>query len=155
MISTLVSGAILTCPEDGCTYETFYPRKLEAHREWHAGVRPEVCAVCGDAFVNEKYLTRHSKLHNGNSKQYRCQWCEYTTLRSDKLRDHIKNAHRTVARKLDLYTKGTRGRKTKYDVRKDDIDQTLCSEVREMEKERDTENQSQSCEDHFERTKVP
>ena len=61
-------------------------------------------------------MTRHSKLHTGFGKKYDCQWCPYSSLRSDKLRDHIKNRHQNVALKLGLYEKGARGRHTKYNL---------------------------------------
>ena len=77
-------------------------------------MRQHVCQVCGDAFTNEKHLARHNKLHTGYGKKYDCQWCPYSSLRSDKLRDHIKNRHQKVALKLSLYEKGARGRHTKY-----------------------------------------
>lgn len=112
----LISGDILKCSLPECTYETLYQKKLEHHREWHAGVRQHVCEVCGDAFSNDKHLTRHSKLHTGYGKKYDCQWCPYSSLRSDKLRDHIKNRHQRVALKLGLYEKGARGRHTKYQL---------------------------------------
>ena len=73
-----------------------------------------MCQVCGDAFTNDKHLTRHNKLHTGYGKKYDCQWCPYSSLRSDKLRDHIKNRHQKVALMLGLYEKGARGRHTKY-----------------------------------------
>lgn len=110
----LLSGDILKCPWEECTYETLYQKRLKHHQEWHTGVRQHVCRVCGDAFTNDKHLTRHSKLHTGYGKKYDCQWCPYSSLRSDKLRDHIKNRHQKVALKLGLYEKGTRGRNTKY-----------------------------------------
>lgn len=112
--SFILSGEILKCPWEDCTYETLYQVRLEHHQEWHTGVRQSVCRVCGDAFTNDRHLARHRKLHTGHGKKYSCQWCPYSSLRSDKLRDHIKNRHKEVALKLGLYEKGARGRHGKY-----------------------------------------
>ena len=57
------------------------------------------CLECNRAFERKGDLKRHAKIHQPDSKNFRCvaAGCEYSSYRKDRLDDHVKRLHTVTA----------------------------------------------------------
>jgi hypothetical protein len=78
---------------DGIALDTFHPSgSLDAFNR-NAGDNL-TCDVCGMSFQRPGDLRRHSQMHEHPSHQCRVPGCERKFYRRDKLRDHVRQAHK-------------------------------------------------------------
>ena len=54
--------------------------------------RPHGCTICNYKFVDKAKLIRHlNSVHI--SQRIKCQWCDWSTKRSDKIIEHAREKH--------------------------------------------------------------
>ncbi len=58
----------------------------------HMCIRSHICAVCGRGFVEKSHLVRHERIHL-EEKPFRCEQCDYSSTRRDKLKEHVEKHH--------------------------------------------------------------
>ena len=66
--------------------------QLACHMRSHMSIRSHICAVCGRAFVEKSHLVRHERIHL-DDKPFKCDECEYSSTRRDKLKEHSLKYH--------------------------------------------------------------
>ena len=64
--------------------------------KFHLRIRSHTCQECGKSFIEKSHLVRHEKIHS--DQKLKCEECEYTTTRNDKLKDHVSRHHSEEAR---------------------------------------------------------
>ncbi|KFM74220.1 Zinc finger protein 778, partial [Stegodyphus mimosarum] len=81
----------------------FFKIKLcfDKHMKFHTGVAPNVCTICGRAFIRKNSLTLHLRTHtNENKKTYTCEICNESFGKRSLLINHIQCNH--IKEKLHL-----------------------------------------------------
>ena len=58
----------------------------------HLQVKSHMCTTCGRGFTEKSHLVRHERIHL-QDKPFKCDLCEYSSTRRDKLKDHTKRHH--------------------------------------------------------------
>ncbi|XP_037076184.1 gastrula zinc finger protein XlCGF46.1-like [Pollicipes pollicipes] len=90
------AGMTHQCPHDGCPFRATTPWLLKDHLVTHASDKQYQCEVCGKKFGHVRNMRRHALLH-GRQVALTCERCPYQTTRSDKLAQHVRAKHATVA----------------------------------------------------------
>lgn len=88
-----VSGEMITCPHEGCSFASLYERSLSKHlKQKHAEDKCHVCCVCGFQTRHTASLTKHMMLHR-DYKPYKCAQCSFTALFPSEIISHAKSRH--------------------------------------------------------------
>jgi uncharacterized Zn-finger protein len=58
----------------------------------HLSIRSHVCNTCGRGFIERSHLIRHELIHL-QEKPFKCESCDYSSTRRDKLKEHIQKHH--------------------------------------------------------------
>lgn len=96
------TGIVFRCPTSGCSYTSRRKENLKIHTETHFNETPFVCEVCGHRFSQNKNLKRHALLHLADKNIHKCPHCEFTSYRTDKLKEHIVRQHTEKPLQLEL-----------------------------------------------------
>lgn len=64
--------------------------------KFHLRIRSHTCQECGKSFIERSHLVRHEKIHS--DQKIKCEECDYTTTRRDKLKEHKAKHHSEEAR---------------------------------------------------------
>lgn len=73
--------------------------RLDKHMMVHLNQKPHLCPVCPQAFRQSEHLRRHIRArHEGNHRQFECPQCHKRLTRKDKLKEHMKNCCKMLAR---------------------------------------------------------
>ena len=76
------------CPQ--CSIVFSNPASFTKHLKQHMGKTFE-CDMCGDKFINDKGLQRHTKIyHTELNQQFQCQYCTKLFSRKNLLENHIR-----------------------------------------------------------------
>lgn len=54
------------------------------------------CTLCQKTFSLKGTLTRHLKMHNASAEKYKCEKCDFTSVRLDNLRRHVTIKHEKI-----------------------------------------------------------
>lgn len=87
-----LSGDVLQCQLENCSYKTTKRSQLLAHMQSHLRIKTFFCDQCGQGFVAKSHLKRHQLTHVAN-KPFSCDYCDYSSNRKDKLRLHVTKHH--------------------------------------------------------------
>ena len=55
------------------------------------------CVKCDKVFNNSKKLKDHDRYDHGN-ENFHCHHCDFTTIKVNSLRAHVKTAHKQIAK---------------------------------------------------------
>lgn len=86
------AGTAFRCEYPNCEYFSPKRSQLKAHMRTHKAIRAHICAICGRGFVERSHLVRHERIHL-TEKPFKCDHCEYTSSRRDKLKEHTDKHH--------------------------------------------------------------
>ena len=83
------------CPEPECSFSADSKWKLTQHVNGiHLKKRPFKCEVCGADFKRKYHLQMHVKsAHSDDTKTFKCNKCDYSTNRSQSIKDHTSAVH--------------------------------------------------------------
>ncbi|KAK7115048.1 zinc finger protein 678-like [Littorina saxatilis] len=76
---------LLTCKECGATFTDYAVYKT--HMEEHAGIKPHLCSMCGDAFALRHNLKKHMLKHG--QKQFICEHCGHAFYTAGEHKLHV------------------------------------------------------------------
>ncbi|KAI1700407.1 c2H2-type zinc-finger domain-containing protein [Ditylenchus destructor] len=66
----------------------------------HSSTRSHKCRFCHRPFARKAHMLRHELIHFGD-KPYKCKFCDYTSTRSDKLKEHLQKVHGVANPKIE------------------------------------------------------
>ena len=90
------TGDVFYCQFPNCDYSTPKRSQLKSHMKFHLRIRSYTCQTCGKSFIERSHLIRHEKIHKDD--KLKCEDCDYTSTRKDKLKDHIARHHSVEAK---------------------------------------------------------
>ena len=67
--------------------EALYPVNIERQTLHTTRDNPNMCPICGKVYTSISTMRRHMAIHTGE-KPYKCDQCDYRTVRKDNLKSH-------------------------------------------------------------------
>ncbi|KAI1726412.1 zinc finger protein [Ditylenchus destructor] len=66
----------------------------------HTSSRSHKCRFCHRPFARKVHMLRHELIQFGD-RHYKCKFCDYTSTRSDKLKEYLQKVHGVANPKIE------------------------------------------------------